>query len=107
MNNRRITDFGPTEITLLDGKIYKIRSLTFKEKEEYLDLVEQIRVQTQENPNLVKEYLALQVKVAVFLLSKMNSDITEDQIKTSVNGEILKQILDVCFYDPFSMFQVK
>ena len=107
MNDTRVTDFGPTEIELLDGKKYKIRSLSFAEKLEYLELVDKIKVQTQENPNLIKDYILLQLDVAHLILSKMNPELTKEQIKTSVNGEILKRILEIAFYDPFSVFQVK
>ena len=107
MEQVRITDFGTTEIELLDGQKYKIRSLSFSEKLEYLEVVEKLKLQTQENPNLIKDYILLQVDIAHLLLSKTNPGITKDQIKTSVNGEMLKKILDVAFYDPFSVFQVK
>lgn len=102
----RVTDFGHTEIELLDGKKYKVRSLTFAEKKEYLKMVEDIKAQTKEGSNLVTAYLDVQVKVAQFLLSRMNPEITLETVEQNVNGEVLKKVLEIAFYDPFSLIKM-
>jgi hypothetical protein len=102
----RVTDFGSTEIELLDGKKYRVRSLTFAEKKEYLAMIEDIKAQTKEGSNLVAAYLDVQIKVAQFLLSRMNPEITLDTVEKHVNGEVFKKVLEIAFYDPFQLIKL-
>lgn len=101
----RVTDFGSTEIELLDGKKYRVRSLTFAEKKEYLAMVEDLKTQTA-GANLVSAYLDVQIKVAHFLLSRMSSEISLETVEKHVNGDILKKILEIAFYDPFQLIKM-
>ena len=104
----RVTDFGITELTLLDGTQVKIRSLTFKEKKTYLKLIEESQRPTKKSSEsgLVKSYIDIQLDVVTFLLQLQNKEITREIVEEQVNGEIVKKVIDIAFYDPFSALQV-
>lgn len=97
----RVTEFGFQEIELLNGTKIKVRPFTFKEKNEYLKLLENYKDIKPEE--LAASYIKMQVDVAFFILSKANPEITKEIIEEHMNGEILKRIADIAFYDPFAL----
>jgi hypothetical protein len=101
MEEKRITDFGIQEVTLLNGSTVKIRPLTFKEKKDYLTLISQYKDISPEN--VATSYLDMQVEVAFFLIKVLNPEITKEIVETTLTGESFKQLLEVAFYDPFTM----
>jgi hypothetical protein len=124
MEYNRITSLGIQEIELLDGKKYKIRPLTIKEKRDYLVLTDEIKKKFEEEVKTAVEaseadkavtqkeidklgdsyiynYLSLQVEVGYFLLRVLNPDIKKEELENSINGSLLKYMIDVAFFDPF------
>lgn len=124
MENNRITSIGEQEIQLIDGKKYKIRPLTIKEKRDYLVLVDEIKKKFEEEvktaisgseenkevtqPDLDKlgdsyilNYLSLQIEVGYFLLKILNPDIKKEDLEEAINGSLLKAMIDIAFFDPF------
>jgi len=97
----RVTEFGFQEIELLNGTKIKVRPFTFKEKNEYLKLLEQYKDIKPED--LASSYIRMQIDVAFFIVSKSNPEITKEIIEEFMNGEILKRISDIAFYDPFAL----
>lgn len=98
---KRITDFGIQEVGLLNGSSVKVRPLTFKEKRDYLTLIGQYKDITPEN--IATSYLDMQVEVAFFLIKILNPEVTKEVVDNNLTGEAFKKILEVAFYDPFTM----
>jgi hypothetical protein len=96
----RVTEFGFQEIELLNGTKIKVRPFTFKEKNEYLKMLGQYKEGKPED--LASSYINMQIDVAFFIVSKNNPEITREIVEEFMNGEVLKKISDIAFYDPFS-----
>lgn len=101
MEEKRITDFGIQELSLLNGKIIKIRPLTFKEKREYLALISQYKEVKPED--IANSYIDMQVEVAFFLIKVLNPEVTKEEIDGNLTAGVFKTMLEVAFYDPFTM----
>lgn len=101
MEEKRTTEFGIQEVGLLNGTKVKIRPLTFKEKRDYLTLIGQYKDIPPEN--MAMSYIDMQVDVAFFLIKILNTEITKEIVETNLTGEAFKQLLEVAFYDPFTM----
>lgn len=102
--NERITEFGFQSFKFLNGVEIKIRPLTFKEKRDYLALIEVFQKQEITEATFAPKYIEMQVEAAFFVIHISNPEITKEEIENNINGDILKKIIDVAFYDPFSIF---
>ena len=98
---KRVTEFGCQEVELLNGTKVKVRPFTFKEKNDYLKLLDSYKDVKAED--LAVSYIKMQIDVAFFILSKLNPEMTKEIIEDSINGEILKKLVDIAFYDPFNL----
>lgn len=101
MEEKRITEFGEQEVKLVNGVVAKVRPLTFKEKKAYLDLVKGIS-DTQPD-DIASAYIEMQITVSLYILNILNPDVTREVVEAGLNGEIFKKLMDVAFYDPFSV----
>ena len=100
-DTKRVTEFGCQEVELLNGVKVKVRPFTFKEKNDYIKLLDSYKDVKPEE--LAISYIKMQIDVAFFILSKLNPEITKEVIEETINGEVLKKIVDIAFYDPFSL----
>lgn len=100
----RITEFGFQVFKLVNGVEVKIRPLTFKEKRDYLVLVESFQKQEVTEATFAPKYIDMQVEAAFFVIHLCNEAVTKEEIEAGINGDVFKKILDVAFYDPFAIF---
>lgn len=101
----RITEFGNQTFKLVSGIEVSVRPLTFKEKREYLAMIEAFKSpEAKEKQDTAGDYLTMQVEVAFFILSRLNPELKKEDVEAGLNGEVFKKILDIAFYDPFALF---
>ncbi len=98
----RVTEFGCKEFVLINGTTVKIRPFTFKEKSDYLKLLDGYKDVKAEDA--ATSYIKMQLDVAFFVVSRMNPEIKREIVEEFVNGTLLKEIIDLAFFDPFSTF---
>lgn len=101
MEEKRITEFGIQDIKLLNGKILKVRPFTFKEKRDYIALLDSLK-EKEQSDDITKGYISMQVEVAFFIAKVLNPEVTKEEIESQLTGEEFKKMLDVAFYDPFA-----